>query len=139
MTALYLDTSALFAAADDREPDHARTSAVLNEPETRMITSDVVIAELWRLASKRRDAHAAEELVAALLTDGPEIVSVTHGDLLRAIEIGEEFPDQGFSLTDRTSFAVMHRLGLYRVATLDHHFAVYRFGPARRKAFEIAR
>lgn len=40
---------------------------------------------------------------------------------------------------DRTSFAVMQRLGLRRVATLDDDFSVFRFGPARRQAFEIVR
>lgn len=55
------------------------------------------------------------------------------------MRIGEEFADQGFSLVDRTSFSVMHRLGIMRVATFDHHFAVYRFGPQRRRAFEIIR
>jgi len=47
------------------------------------------------------------------------------------------FPDQGFALVDRTSFAVMERLGVSRVATFDHHFAVYRFGPGRRHAFAV--
>lgn len=31
----------------------------------------------------------------------------------------------------------MERLGVSRVATFDHHFAVYRFGPGRRHAFEV--
>jgi hypothetical protein len=36
----------------------------------------------------------------------------------------------------RTSFAVM-QLGIYRAATLDAHFAIFRFGPRRSRAFEI--
>jgi predicted nucleic acid-binding protein len=56
-----------------------------------------------------------------------------------AFRIGEEFPDQDFSIVDRTSFAVMQRLGLRRVATLDEHFAIFRFGRNRSHAFEIVR
>jgi predicted nucleic acid-binding protein len=64
---------------------------------------------------------------------------VLRADLDNAWQIGEEFPDQGFSLVDRTSFAVMERLGISRVASFDSHFAVYRFGPRRSRAFEVLR
>jgi predicted nucleic acid-binding protein len=43
------------------------------------------------------------------------------------------------SLVDRTCFAVMQRLAVHRVASFDAHFAVYRFGPDRRQAFEVLR
>ena len=46
---------------------------------------------------------------------------------------------QDFSLVDRTSFAVMERLGLVRAASFDNHFAIYRFGRNRDRAFEILR
>jgi predicted nucleic acid-binding protein len=58
-------------------------------------------------------------------------------DLEAAWAIGERFPDQGFSIVDRTCFAVMERLGIFRAAAFDHHFAVYRFGPRRDRAFEL--
>jgi predicted nucleic acid-binding protein len=51
--------------------------------------------------------------------------------------IGSDFDDQDFSIVDRTSFAVMQRLGVLRVASFDSDFAVFRFGPGRRHAFEI--
>jgi predicted nucleic acid-binding protein len=38
---------------------------------------------------------------------------------------------------DRTSFAVMQRLGLHRAASLDRDFAVFRYGPRRDRAFEV--
>jgi predicted nucleic acid-binding protein len=40
---------------------------------------------------------------------------------------------------DRTSFAVMRRLGIERAASLDEHFAIFRFGPQRRQTFTIIR
>lgn len=62
---------------------------------------------------------------------------MTLADLEVAWSIGEAFSDQDFSIVDRTSFAIMQRLGLARVATLDAHFAVFRYGRGRTQAFEI--
>jgi predicted nucleic acid-binding protein len=56
-----------------------------------------------------------------------------------AWDIGLSWRDQDFSIVDRTSFAVMRRLGLERVASLDEHFAVFRFGSNRRQSFTIVR
>jgi len=53
--------------------------------------------------------------------------------------IGEAFVDQDFSIVNRTSFAAMERLGLMRVASFDAHFAVYRYGRNRDRAFEVLR
>ena len=64
---------------------------------------------------------------------------VTVADLETAWAIDENFPDQDFSIVERTSFTVMQRLGLERVATLDDDFAVYRYGAGRRHAFEVVR
>ncbi len=69
---------------------------------------------------------AAVELVAA-------------ADLEVAWSIASTFSDQDFSIVDCTSFAVMQRLGMRRVASFDDDFAVYRFGRNRREAFTVLR
>jgi hypothetical protein len=45
-------------------------------------------------------------------------------DLEVAWEIGDAWRDQDFSIVDRTSFAVMRRLGIDAVASLDEHFRI---------------
>jgi predicted nucleic acid-binding protein len=40
---------------------------------------------------------------------------------------------------DRTSFAVMVRTGIERVASFDPDFAAFRYGPRRGRAFEVVR
>lgn len=40
---------------------------------------------------------------------------------------------------DRTSFAVMQRLGLERVASFDDDFVTYRYGQRRERAFSVMR
>ena len=60
-------------------------------------------------------------------------------DLEAAREIGLACREQDFSIVDRTSFAVMRRLGIEEVASLGEHFAVFRFGPKRRQSFHVVR
>ena len=67
------------------------------------------------------------------------VESVSAADLEAAFAIGVRYPDQTFSIVDRTSFAMMERLGVHRAASLDEHFAIYRFGRDRSRAFEIVR
>ena len=64
---------------------------------------------------------------------------MTGADLEVAWATGEAFSDQDFSIVDRTSFAVMQRLGVHRAATFEQHFAIFRFGRNRTTAFEIVR
>ena len=65
------------------------------------------------------------------------IEPVGPADLEAAWQMGQAWKDQDFSIVDRTSFAVMLRLGIERAASLDDHFAVFRFGPAKRRAFTV--
>ena len=60
-------------------------------------------------------------------------------DLEAAWGIAQTFSDQDFPIVDRTSFVVMQRLGIQRVATFDNHFAVFRYGRDRRRAFVVVR
>jgi predicted nucleic acid-binding protein len=135
---LFVDTSALFAAADRSDAHNARAKQVLASGE-RLVTSDHVLVELWILTARRLGQRSAERQWRAIRRGAATLEPVGAADLEVAWSIGEEFADQGFSLVDRTSFAVMHRLGITRAATFDDHFAVYRFGPRRSRAFEVVR
>jgi predicted nucleic acid-binding protein len=64
---------------------------------------------------------------------------VTNEDLAAAELIRVAFPDQRFSLVDRTSFASLERLGISRVASFDNDFVIYRYGVHRDRAFEVLR
>jgi uncharacterized protein len=135
---LFVDTSAFYAALDRGDLDHARATSMLSAGD-RLVTTDHVLVESWRLARKRLSKHVAERFWGSLRSGHAVVESVLAADFDRAWRIGEVFPDQDFSIVDRTSFAVMERLGIDRVATFDDHFSIYRYGPRRDRAFDVRR
>lgn len=135
---LFVDTSAWYAAADvaDRHNDRAR--AVLSRGD-RLVTTDHVLVETWLLVRNRLGRRAAERFWEGLRSGVATIEPVVAADLEAAWSMRDSFPDQDFSIVDRTSFAVMQRLGVWRAASFDDDFAVFRFGPDRSRAFEVVR
>jgi predicted nucleic acid-binding protein len=135
---LFVDTSSWYAAADSSDRSNARAKAILKSGET-LVTSDHVLVETWTLLHHKLDRKAAERFWEGLKSGIAIIEAVTLADLEVAWDIGVSWGDQDFSIVDRTSFAVMGRLGLDRVASFDAHFAVFRFGPKRRQSFHVLR
>lgn len=133
---LFVDTSAFYAAADKGDRSHDRVVEALGGAEV-LVTSDHVLAECWLLLHHRIGRQAAERFWGGIRDGAAQLETVIAADLESAWQIGQAFPDQDFSLVDRTSFAVMRRLGLTRAASLDRDFAIFRFGPRRERAFEI--
>lgn len=135
---VFVDSSAFYAAADDGDRSSQRARALLSRDEA-LLTTDHVLVESWLLLQRRLGSAAAERFWAAIRAGAAVVEHVTPADLEASRAIGERFPDQPFSIVDRTSFAVMERLGVHRAVTFDDDFAVYRFGPQRDRAFEIIR
>jgi predicted nucleic acid-binding protein len=127
-----------YAAADRGDRSNQRAQEVISAGE-RLLTSDHVLVESWFLIAHRLGRDAAERFWGAIRAGAVTLEAVMAADLEVAFAIGEDFPDQDFSIVDRTSFAVMQRLGVLRAASLDEHFAIFRFGRDRSRAFEIVR
>jgi uncharacterized protein len=135
---MFVDTSAFYAAADSGDRSHVRATDVLGAGNS-LITSDHVLVESWILIRARGGRTAAERFWDALRGGLAVVEPVLPGDLDAAWRIGEAFPDQDFSIVDRTSFAVMERLGITSAASFDDDFSIYRFGPRREHAFDVRR
>jgi predicted nucleic acid-binding protein len=134
----FVDTSIWFAAMVARDRDSLRAKAILRD-RGPFTTTDHVVVETWQLLNSRYKRDAAEEFWQAVRSGAVYVEFVTLADLEAAWSIGERFRDQDFSIVDRTSFAVMERLGITQVASFDRHFSVYRFGRNRERAFEVLR
>jgi uncharacterized protein len=136
--ALFVDTSAFYAAADAGDRSHATAREILAAGDT-LVTSDHVLVESWLLLRSRGGRAVAHRFWDALRNGLAAVETVLPADLDRAWRIGELFSDQDFSIVDRTSFAVMERLGVTAAASFDDDFAIYRYGPRRDRAFEVRR
>lgn len=135
---VFVDTSVWFAAVAQRDRNNAVAKAILQSFPDPLMT-DHILAETWMLLRSRFGRNVAETFWDRIRNSAVEIEPVTSADLEAAWAIGVSFRDQDFSLVDRTSFAVMERLGITRAASFDDDFSVYRYGRARDRAFEIVR
>lgn len=134
----FVDTSALYAAADRGDMSHERAKAALAAQDA-LVTSHHVLVETWMLLRHRLGRAAAERFWAGIRSGAVAVEPVGTADLEAAWSMGEAFADQDFSIVDRTSFAVMLRLGVQRAVSLEDDFAIFRFGPRRERAFEVLR
>lgn len=135
---LFVDTSAWYAAADRGDKNNVAAKSILAAGES-LVTSDHVLVESSFLLRHRLGRVQAARFWEGLRAGAAQVELVSSADLEAAWFIGELFADQDFSIVDRTSFAVMERLGLRQVVTFDDDFAIYRFGPKRNRAFEVIR
>jgi predicted nucleic acid-binding protein len=134
----YVDASTWVSIADRAEASHAQVAAALRARRGRLVTGVDVLHETWTVMCIRHSWRAAEELVAGIRGGVARIEVSGVADLEVAATIGAAFADQSFSLSDRTSWAVMERLGIHDATSPDWDFRIYRFGPGRRRSFTVS-
>lgn len=135
---LFVDSSAWYAAVDRGDRDHGNAVEILGKRE-RLVTSDHVVVESWTLMRVRLGRSVADTFWRRVREGITEVEIASAEDLDMAWSIRQGFPDQDFSVVDLTSFAVMQRLKLNRVASFDEHFSIFRYGKNRRNAFDVIR
>ena len=133
---VFVDSSIWFASVVAQDRGNARAKTILKENSDH-VTTDHVVIETWLLLNSRYHHQAADRFWDGIRRGGVEIEFMA--DLEKAWAIGDAVADQTFSIVDRTSFAVMERLGITKAASFDDDFAVYRYGRNRDRAFEILR
>jgi uncharacterized protein len=135
---VFVDSSVWYASVFAKDRNNARAKAILGMKEA-LVTTDAIVVETWLLLARRFHYAAAERFWERIRRGIADIERVLQPDYDAAWQIGAAFADQEFSIVDRTSFAVMERLGLARVASFDDDFAIYRYGRNRDQAFEVLR
>jgi predicted nucleic acid-binding protein len=128
--ALFIDTSAFYAALDRREGNHADAASVFDRVARERIvpyTSNFIVAECHALIVSRLGTRAGLDFIDMIERGTMEVVSVSLEDEERARVILRQYQDKTFSYTDATCFAVMERLGLRDAFSFDGDFSQYGF------------
>lgn len=133
----FVDSTVWFAAAIARDRNNELAKSILASLDGWTLTGHV-LTETWQLLSARFGREVAETFWGRLRESGAVVEPVTSSDLEAASRIEATYPDEEFSLVDRTSFAVMERLGITQAASFSSSFAAYRYG-VRKKPFRIVR
>ena len=127
---LFVDTSAWFALANRRDPDHADTRRSLEAFVGRLVTSNFVFDETVTLCLHRLGREAALRVGEMFRdADAVDLARATAADETAAWKLFVERADTRYSFTDCVSFVIMRRLDIRRAAALDEDF--------RREGFDV--
>jgi predicted nucleic acid-binding protein len=128
--ALFLDTSAWFAALHEREQRHVEAAAyyhrVVTDGRYLLVTTNLVLAEMYALLRRRHGSRSAVAFLDRLDQDpSHEVVWVARDLHRRAVDRWlRPFDDQRFSLADAVAFELMRERGVTTAFATDRDFIV---------------
>lgn len=122
-----MDTSFFKGLIDEKDDFYKKAEEIFTQMTRKnvvLVTSNYILDETFTLIRKRRGRDKVKELRNFLAKAVPpiKIVRIMAADDATAWDwFLKDWSDLSF--TDCTSFAVMKRLGLEKVATFDQHFS----------------
>ncbi len=125
MRHIFLDSSALVAMADRRDPDHDAVTSFIQgiKGQASLITTDYVLDETVTVVKKRYGYELAVQLGRKLrASDFCRYYVLTFEDEALTWATFEKYSDKAWSYTDCSCLAVMQRLQITEVLSLDAHF-----------------
>ncbi|HJZ05965.1 hypothetical protein A2634_01340 [Candidatus Amesbacteria bacterium RIFCSPHIGHO2_01_FULL_48_32] len=131
MNKIFLDTGWFKAELDERDGHHLRAKNIfrrIKKERLVMVTTNFVLDESFTLIKDKCGVFRAKRLFG-FLTKFPEKFGIERVTLEDERRVWDWFWHdwRELSYTDCTSFAVMERLGIEKVATFDEHFETAGF------------
>ena len=125
---MIVDTSALLAYFNAREPDHEAVSGVIdNNDDGLLVVSPYVVAELDYLVAQRIGVDAELAVLRELSNGAWELAAVGVAELELATSVIEKYGDQDIGVADASIVVLADRYHTRTIATLDRrHFDVLR-------------
>ena len=124
---LVVDAGPLVAVAASRDRHHTRCTTFLARATRPLLVPALVVAEVGYFLADRLGPEAERAFVAALRDAELIVEPVEPADWARIHELLVEYADLDLGLVDASIVALLERLELTELATLDHrHFGVVR-------------
>ena len=117
--AVLLDVSAIVAAADTADLNHAAARAWFGRVDQPLLLGALTLAEADHVLRRELGQPASLALVEALTSGAIRLVSPTDADLVRAAALLVEHAEHRPTLADALLVAAAGRLGVRRIATFD--------------------
>jgi hypothetical protein len=134
--AIFLDSSAVLAAADRADLNHAAAIAWFGRADEPLLLGVLALGDLDALLQRELGVAAALALVQSITNGAIRLVAPTDADLVRAAQLLETAAEHRPRLTDALIVASAERLGVHRIATFDRRpIAVFR--PRHVRAFDL--
>jgi predicted nucleic acid-binding protein len=127
-----IDTGAILALLDAREPQHGDCAAALRDVELPLLTTEAVLAEVFHfLGHGRHMAQGWRFFRSGIVTLQP----VIHDDMPSLENLMLKYTERPMDFADATLVRLAQREGLETILSNDSDFEVYRIGG--RKAFQV--
>ena len=134
--AIFLDSSAVLAAADRADLNHEAAIAWFARVDEPLLLSALSLGDLDSLLQRELGAPAALALLRTITGGAVRLVAPTDADLIRAAELLETTAEHRPRLADALLVAAAERLEVHRIATFDRRpLAVFR--PRHVRAFDL--
>lgn len=134
--AILLDTSAVLAAADQADLNHAAAVAWFGRADEPLLLGALTLAELDILLQRELGLDATLALLRSITGGGVRLVAPSDGDLRRAAEHMAAAAEHRPRLADAVLVATAERLGVRRIATFDRR-PIAVFQPAHIPTFDL--
>jgi predicted nucleic acid-binding protein len=135
--AILLDPSAVVAAADTADLNHAAAVAWFARVDEPLLLGALALAELDLVLQRELGPAATRAVVDGVVAGSIRVVCPTPADLARAAELMVEAAEHRPRLSDALLVATAERLGIRRVAAFDRRpLAVLRPRHVRSLDFE---
>jgi uncharacterized protein len=122
-----VDTSALVAYFDAKEPDHDAVSRVIDSSKELLVVSPYVVAELDHLVATRVGLDAELAVLGELSSGAWELAAFGVPQVEVAAAIVKKYGDQHIGVADASNVVLADQYRTRTIATLDRrHFSVLR-------------
>jgi predicted nucleic acid-binding protein len=127
-----IDTGAVVALLDRRDPSHGACAAAMRELPLPLLTTAAVLTETFHFL---RDGQQLAEAWRFYRSGTVALLPVIEEDLPDLQRLMLKYADRPMDFADATLVRLAEREGLTTILTVDRDFEVYRIGG--RRAFRV--